>query len=78
MRKPTPANTFDIVKHISLVPTFCKTEVDSYFSALECIALALHWPRDVWPLLLQCKIHRNAQEVVAVLPLEDSLKYESV
>ena len=77
---PTPAlgKAFDIGKHIVLVPTFRETEVDSYFSAFERIASALQWPTEVWPLLLQCKIHGKAQEAVAALPLEDSLKYDSV
>lgn len=32
----------------------------------------------MWPLLLQCKIHGKAQEVVSSLPLADSLQYDSV
>jgi hypothetical protein len=77
---PTPAlgKAFDIGKQIVLVPTFRETEVDSYFSAFERIASALQWPAEVWPLRLQCKIHGKAQEAVAALPLEDSLKYDSV
>lgn len=56
-------DSFDISRHISLVPPFRDTEVDSYFSAFERVASALHWPTDVW--LLQCKIHGKAQEAVA-------------
>ena len=73
---PTPA--FDISKHIALVPQFREAEVDTYFTAFERIAGALKWPADVWPLLLQCKIHGKAQEVVSALPLEDSLDYNTV
>uniref|UniRef100_A0A672HFT3 CCHC-type domain-containing protein n=1 Tax=Salarias fasciatus TaxID=181472 RepID=A0A672HFT3_SALFA len=71
-------DSFDLGKNIPLVPSFRETEVDSYFSAFERIACALRWPKDVWPLLLQCKIHWKAQEAVAALPLEESLNYESV
>lgn len=70
--------SFDISKHIALVPTFRESEVDSYFGAFERIAAALQWPAEVWPLLLQCKIHGKAQEAVAALPLADSLDYECV
>lgn len=69
---------FDISKHFSLVPIFRETEVDSYFAAFECIACALCWPRDVWPLLLQCRIQGKAQDAVAALPVEESLNYELV
>lgn len=50
--------TFDVSKHIALVPLFRET----YFAAFERIASALQWPSDVWPLLLQCKIHGEAQD----------------
>jgi len=75
---PSQDRFFDITKYVALVPSFRETEVDCYFTAFERIAQALQWPKDVWSLLLQCKIHGKAQEVVAVLPLEDSLDYEKV
>lgn len=71
-------NSFDVSKHIVLVPTFRETEVDSYFSAFERIALGLQWPFEVWLLLLQCQMYGKAQEAVAALSLEDSLKYDCV
>ncbi len=71
-------DTFDISKRIVLVPHFRETEVDTYFSAFEHIASALRWPKEVWPLLLQCKLIGKAQEVCSALPLEESLQYESV
>lgn len=52
--------------------------MDSYFSAFERIATGLHWPPDVWALLLQCKIHGKAQEAVSALLLEGILQYDSV
>ncbi len=70
--------TFDVSKHISLVPQFREAEVDTYFNAFERIASALQWSRDVWPLLLQCRLTGKAQEVCAALSLEDSLDYDVV
>lgn len=69
---------FDVSKNISLVPQFRETEVDSYFGVFERIASALNWSREVWPLLLQCKLTGKVQEVCATLSLEDSLKYDAV
>lgn len=72
-----PSDSFDISKHISLVSMFCQREVDLHFCAFECIASALQRPSKILPLLFQCKIHSKAQEAVAALFLEDSLKYET-
>ncbi len=69
---------FDVSKNISLVSQFRETEVDSYFGMFERIASALNWSREVWPLLLQCKLTGKAQEVYATLSLVDSLKYDAV
>ncbi len=38
----------------------------------------LNWSRDVWPLLLQCKLTGKAQEVCAALSLQDSLDYDVI
>ncbi|KAL0147351.1 hypothetical protein M9458_057352, partial [Cirrhinus mrigala] len=40
------AGTFDISKHIALVPHFRESEVDTYFAAFERVAAALHWPKE--------------------------------
>lgn len=69
---------FDVGRNIAVVPPFRESEVDSYFSAFERVAAALQWPKDVWPLLLQCKLTGKAQEVVASLSIEDSLQYDVV
>ncbi|XP_058260273.1 uncharacterized protein LOC131362376 [Hemibagrus wyckioides] len=69
---------FDISKHIALLPQFRESEVDSYFCAFERIATSLRWPKEVWSLLLQCKLFGKAQEVCSTLSVEDSLNYESV
>lgn len=42
------------------------------------MAIALLWPKDVWAILLQCKLVGKAQEACFSLSLEDSLVYENV
>lgn len=74
----SPHGSFDVSRHIALVPPFRETEVDSYFNAFERIAAALNWPKDVWSLLLQCKLTGKAQEVCAALSVEQSLNYDVV
>ncbi|CAI5695146.1 unnamed protein product [Oreochromis niloticus] len=73
----TPSS-FDISKHISLVPPFRESEVDSYFNAFERIAAALKWPKGFWSLLLQCKLVGKAQEVCSSLSIDQSLDYETL
>ena len=54
---PQPAHHqahFDLSKNIALVPPFRESEVDSYIFVFERVAAALHWPLEIWPLLLQC------------------------
>lgn len=58
----SPNVVFDISKHLAMVPVFRDNEVDSYFNVFERIAAALQWPREVWTLLLQCKMHGKAQD----------------
>ena len=70
--------TFDVAKHLAFVPTFRESEVDCYFQAFERIAGALKWPRDVWALLLQCKVTGRALDAISALPLHESLEYDAV
>ena len=42
------------------------------------MAGTLKWPRDVWPLLLQCVLTGKAQEAYASLSPNDSLEYDKV
>lgn len=72
------SSSFDVSKHIALVPQFRESEVDSYFNAFERIATSLRWPLEFWSLLLQCKFVGKALEVYSTLSLEESLKYDSV
>ncbi|KAL1254352.1 hypothetical protein QQF64_016581 [Cirrhinus molitorella] len=75
---PTAPESFDVSKHIVLVPHFRETEVDSYFSAFERIATSLYWPKDLWAILLQCRLVGKALEVFSTLSIEESLNYETV
>lgn len=54
---------------------FSEMEVDSYFGAFERIAVSLNWPKEVWTLLLQCRLVGKAMEVFSTLSIEDSMKY---
>lgn len=67
---------FNVGKNVALVPVFRESEVDSYFNAFERIATALDWPKDMWPILLHCKLVGKAQEVVSSLSLEEGLNYD--
>ncbi len=66
--------SFDGSKHITLVPLFRETEIDSF----ERIATSLCWPKELWALLLQCRLAGKALEVFSALSVEDSLNYETV
>ncbi|KAF7221269.1 putative LOC107384440-like protein, partial [Nothobranchius furzeri] len=68
----------DVGKCMTLMPPFREAEVDSYFTAFERLATALCWPREVWPLLLQCKLSGKAQQVMASLSVQDSSDYDTV
>ncbi|KAK0156645.1 hypothetical protein N1851_000121 [Merluccius polli] len=70
--------SLDVSRLIALVPPFRESEVDSYFNAFERIAATLNWPKDVWTLLLQCKLVGKAQDVCAALTVEQSLNYDIV
>lgn len=70
--------TFDVSKHIALVPHFRESQVDTYFAAFELVAAAFCWSKEVWCLLLQCKLVGKAQEVCSALTLEESLQYDVV
>ena len=69
--------SLDVSRLIALVHQFRKSEVDSCFSAFEHIT-TLNGPKDVWTLLLQCKLVEKAQEVCAALTVEQSLNYDIV
>lgn len=71
-------DAFDVSKNVQLVPAFRESEVESYFGAFERIACALHWPKDVWAILLQCRLSGKALEACASLSISDSLNYDTL
>ena len=73
-----PARGFEVSRNVVLVPQFREAEVDAYFTAFERVATSLKWPKEVWSILLQCKLTGKAQEILAALSLEDSLSYEAI
>ncbi len=60
---------FDVGEHVKLVPPFREA---------EWVAGALRWPKEMWALLLQCKLIGKAQEVCASLSVDTSLDYDVV
>nr|XP_005745554.1 PREDICTED: uncharacterized protein LOC102192742 [Pundamilia nyererei] len=69
---------FDVGRNSRLVPVFRDTEVETSSESFERIATALHWPRDAWAILLQCKLVGKAQEVCSSLSAECSLDYDKL
>ncbi|KAK0156529.1 hypothetical protein N1851_000148 [Merluccius polli] len=80
--QPSPASPpirgFDVSKNIRLVPPFSEKEVDMYFTHFERVATTLNWPRDMWPLLLQCVFTGKAQEVFSALSMDQAKQYDVV
>lgn len=68
----------DVNKCVRMVPPFCEKDVDKYFVLFERVAVTLDWPKDIWPLLLQCVFTGKAQEAYASLSVEASANYEEV
>lgn len=58
---------FDLAKVITLIPQFRETEVNAYFVAFEQIAVLLGWPKEMWALMLQCRLTVKAQEACTAL-----------
>ena len=69
---------FDVSRNIRLVPPFSEKEVDRYFTHFEMVATTLSWPREMWPLLLQCVFTGKAQEVLSALSIDQVKQYDVV
>ena len=79
--KPLPLDSgksFDVTKHIRLVPPFQEKEVDKYFLHFEKVAENLKWPREHWTLLLQSVVIGKAREIYTQLSIEQSSYYDKV
>ncbi len=70
--------TFDVGRHIKLVPKFHEKDVDKYFLHFEKVATTCKWPTEVWSMLLQSVLVGKAQEIYATLSVEQSSDYEIV
>ena len=74
-----PLDSFDVTKHVRLVPPFQEKEVDKYFFLhFEKVEENLKWPREHWTLLLQSVVSGKAQEIYTQLSLEKSSDYDKV
>ena len=71
-------HSFDVTKHIRLVPPFQEKEVDKYFLHFEKVAENLNWPKEHWTLLLQSVLIGKAREIYTQLGVEQSHHYETV
>ena len=79
--KPLPLDSgksFDVTKHIRLVPPFQEKEVDKYVLHFEKVAENLKWPREHLTLLLQSVVIGKAGEIYTQLSLEQSSDYDKV
>ena len=72
------SKTFDVTKHIRLVPPFQEKEVDKYFLHFEKVAENLKWPKEHWTLLLQSVVIGKARKIYTQLSLEQSSNYDKV
>ena len=72
------SKTFDVTKHIRLVPPFQEKEVHKYFLHFEKVAENLKWPKEHWTLLLQSVVIGKAREIYTQLSLEQSSNYDKV
>ena len=59
---PSIAPSFDITKHVRMVPPFSEREVDRYFPYFERVATTLKWPKETWTLLLQSVLVGRARD----------------
>lgn len=75
---PSRWRDFDIAKNIRLVPPYSEKDVDRYFAHFERVATTLQWPKEVWPLMLQCVFTGKAQEVFVALSDEQARQYDVV
>ena len=72
------SKTFDVTKHIRLVPPFQEKEVDKFFLQFEKVAENMKWPKEHWTLLLQSVVIGKAREIYTQLSLEQSSDYDKV
>ena len=67
-----------MIKHIRFVPPFQETKPDKYFLHFKKIATSLHWPAEIWILLLQSTLVGKAREIYSELSVDQSSVYGTV
>lgn len=63
---------------IHLVLVFSESSVHSFFIAFECMATSLHWPQDVYCVMLLCTLTDKTHEACSGLLTEDCLVYKKL
>ena len=69
---------FDVTKFFRVVPKFNEQDVPKFFMSFEKIAVQLAWPKEQWPILLQCSLVGKAQVAYSCLSVEDSSNYDAI
>uniref|UniRef100_UPI00358F6446 uncharacterized protein isoform X1 n=1 Tax=Myxine glutinosa TaxID=7769 RepID=UPI00358F6446 len=73
----TPSqNTWDVGRHVRLVPPFNEKEVAKFFPHFEKVARQLNWPEEYWSILVQSVLVGKAQEIYSALPIDQCADYE--
>uniref|UniRef100_UPI003590198A uncharacterized protein n=1 Tax=Myxine glutinosa TaxID=7769 RepID=UPI003590198A len=73
----TPSqNTWDVGRHVRLVPPFNEKEVANFFSHFEKVAQLLNWPEESWTILVQSVLVGKAQDIYSALPIDQCADYE--
>uniref|UniRef100_UPI0035902877 trichohyalin-like isoform X1 n=1 Tax=Myxine glutinosa TaxID=7769 RepID=UPI0035902877 len=73
----TPSqNTWDVGRHVRLVPPFSEKEVAKFFPHFEKVARQLNWPEETWTILVQSVLVGKAQEIYSALPMDQCADYE--
>uniref|UniRef100_UPI00358E1415 uncharacterized protein isoform X3 n=1 Tax=Myxine glutinosa TaxID=7769 RepID=UPI00358E1415 len=68
---PTPSqNTWDVGRHVRLVPPFSEKEVAKLFPHFEKVARQLNWPEEAWTILVQSVLVGKAQDIYSALPMD--------
>ncbi|KAK0147815.1 hypothetical protein N1851_012505 [Merluccius polli] len=73
-----PADHFDVIRNLRLVPPFNEREVDKFFAHFERVATVMKWPRNAWTITLQSIFTGKAQQAYSSLSLEDAAEYDKV
>uniref|UniRef100_UPI00358F9C77 uncharacterized protein n=1 Tax=Myxine glutinosa TaxID=7769 RepID=UPI00358F9C77 len=74
----TSQNTWDVGRHVRLVPPFNEKEVAKFFLHFEKVAQMLKWPGESWTMLVQSVLVGKAQDIFSALPIDQCADYEIV